>query len=47
MLKLQPDLSGNPFLRGQKLYLIGNRLQKRLGTEGGKVAQIINFYQMR
>ena len=39
--KLQPDLNGNPFLRKLKFYLNGNRLQKRLGVEGGKAAQII------
>ncbi|MNK62025.1 hypothetical protein D3C87_811930 [compost metagenome] len=34
-LNLQPDLSGNPFLRRLKFYLNRNRLQKRLGAEGG------------
>jgi len=29
MLKLQPDLSGNPF------FAAGKALAKRLGTEGG------------
>ena len=38
---LQPDLNGNPFLRNIKFYLKGNRLQKRLGVEGGKAAQIV------
>ena len=33
--KLQPDLNGNPFLHKLKFYLNGNRLQKRLGVEGG------------
>jgi len=32
-LKLQPGLSGNPFLWLEKLW------QKRLGTEDGKAAQ--------
>ena len=41
MESLQPDLNGNPFLLKLKLYLKGNRLQKRLGVEGGKAAQII------
>ena len=31
----QPDLSGNPFLRVQKFYLVKKFLQKRLGAEGG------------
>ncbi|TDX84061.1 hypothetical protein [Epilithonimonas xixisoli] len=43
MLNLQPDLSGNPFLRLLKFYLDRNSLQKRLGTEGGKAAQIITI----
>ena len=44
MQNLQPDLSGNPFLRNLKFYLKGNRLQKRLGVEGGKAAQIVIQY---
>ena len=38
--KLQPDLSGNPFLLLLSFYWTGKFLQKRLGAEGGKAAQI-------
>jgi len=41
--KLQPGLNGNPFLLLLNFYLCWNCLQKRLGVEDGKAAQIVNL----
>ena len=41
MSKPQPDLNGNPFLLKLEFQLKENRLQKRLGVEGGIAAQTV------
>jgi hypothetical protein len=46
ILNLQPDLSGNPFLRKLMVLLNGNRLQKRLGAEGGNSCPNSNHYKV-